>query len=428
MYKYELLQIIKQAVKERVTKLNLNGRQLLHLPREIRQLKQLQQLSLSGNLLKSLPPEIGQLTQLQYLNLSNNGLNSLPPEIGQLSQLEELDLSNNSLDSLPPEIGQLSQLEELDLSNNSLDSLPPEIGQLSQLEELDLSNNSLDSLPPEIGQLSQLKELDLSDNILNSLTPEIGHLTQLQHLDLRKNYLSSLPPEIGRLSQLRRLVLYNASYDDLYSIPDDFTLENPPPEVVEKGLQAILQFLQQLLKEGIDRLCEAKLLIVGEGGAGKTTLTKKIDHEQYQLVTDQQSTEGIDIIRWQFSYKKDQNFAVNVWDFGGQEIYHATHQFFLTKRSLYILVADSRKEDTDFFYWLNVVNLLSESSPIIIVKNEKQDRQREINERQLRGEFLNLQEVLATNLATNRGLAKIKLAIKQHITRLPHIGAELPKS
>jgi len=30
--------------------------------------------------------------------------------------------------------------------------------------------------------------------------------------------------------------------------------------------------------------------------------------------------------------------SVNIWDFGGQEIYHATHQFFLTHRSLYLLL------------------------------------------------------------------------------------------
>ena len=34
-----------------------------------------------------------------------------------------------------------------------------------------------------------------------------------------------------------------------------------------------------------------------------------------------------------------------MWDFGGQEIYHATHQFFLTRRSLYVLVDDTRKDD-----------------------------------------------------------------------------------
>jgi hypothetical protein len=123
-----------------------------------------------------------------------------------------------------------------------------------------------------------------------------------------------------------------------------------------------------------------------------------------------------------------QAFQINIWDFGGQEIYHATHQFFLTKRSLYALVADTRKDDTDFYYWLNIVELLSDNSPLLIIKNEKQDRHREINERHLRGQFTNLKETLATNLATKRGLPEILTAIKHHISRLPHIGSPLPKT
>jgi internalin A len=70
-------------------------------------------------------------------------------------------------------------------------------------------------------------------------------------------------------------------------------------------------------------------------------------------------------------------------------------------------VADARREDTDFYYWLNVVGLLSDNSPLLIVKNEKYDRRREIDERQLRGLFANLKETLATNLATNRGWKKL---------------------
>ena len=121
-------------------------------------------------------------------------------------------------------------------------------------------------------------------------------------------------------------------------------------------------------------------------------------------------------------------FRVNLWDFGGQAIYHATHQFFLTKRSLYALVADTRKEDTDFYYWLNVVELLSDNSPLLIILNEKQDRRRDINERQLRGQFANLKEALPTNLADNRGLDRILEEIKHQLTRLPHVGAALPKT
>jgi hypothetical protein len=128
------------------------------------------------------------------------------------------------------------------------------------------------------------------------------------------------------------------------------------------------------------------------------------------------------------SKELDKKFRVNIWDFGGQEIYHATHQFFLTKRSLYALVADTRKEDTDFYYWLKVVELLSDNCPLLIIKNEKQDRHREINERQLRGQFTNLEQTLATNLATNRGLPEIIDEIKHYITHLPHVGTALPKT
>ena len=177
-------------------------------------------------------------------------------------------------------------------------------------------------------------------------------------------------------------------------------------------------------------LYEAKFLIIGAGGAGKTSLAKKIEDENYQLKSDEESTQGIDVIQWKFPLSNGQEFKVNIWDFGGQEIYHQTHQFFLTERSLYALVADSRTEDTNFYWWLKVAELLSDRSPILIIKNEKQDRQCEtVNESQLRAEFSNLKEVLPTNLKTNRGLDEIKKAIKLYISNLPHVGdaSPLPK-
>ncbi|MEM1293267.1 MAG: COR domain-containing protein [Cyanobacteria bacterium P01_H01_bin.162] len=174
-------------------------------------------------------------------------------------------------------------------------------------------------------------------------------------------------------------------------------------------------------------LYEAKLLIVGEGGVGKTTLAKKIENTDYELQPDEESTEGIDVIRWDFEHPNGETFRTNIWDFGGQEIYHATHQFFLTKRSLYAVVVDTRQDNTDLYYWLNVVELLSDSSPVFIIKNEKQDRTCQVNDRQLRSEFTNLKETLRTNLSTNRGLDDIKTQIQRYVTTLSHVGTPLPK-
>jgi C-terminal of Roc, COR, domain/Ras of Complex, Roc, domain of DAPkinase len=143
---------------------------------------------------------------------------------------------------------------------------------------------------------------------------------------------------------------------------------------------------------------------------------------------DEDSTQGLDVIQWQFPIENREKIRVNIQDFGGQEIYHATHQFFFTRRSLYILVIDSRRDYTGFYYWLSLIKLLGDNSPVIIVKNEKQDRQIEINERQLRGDFTNLKEIVSSNLATNRGLSNILSQIKHHISNLSHIGTILPKT
>ena len=166
---------------------------------------------------------------------------------------------------------------------------------------------------------------------------------------------------------------------------------------------------------------------MGEAGAGKTTLAKKIDNPNYPL-QEEDSTEGIEVITYNFNIPNQQNFRTNIWDFGGQEIYHATHQFFLSKRSLYVVVVDNRKEDDNLDYWLNIVELLSDNSPVLIIKNEKQDRNREINELGLRGQFSNLKEIFPTNLKTNRGLPEILTQIQHHLSTLPHVGDVLPKT
>lgn len=299
--------------------------------------------------------------------------------------------------------------------------IPDWLFETSTLISLNLSRNGLTDLPEPIGRAPNLKKLDLPYNPLTRIPDGIWQLQALETLDLAGCPVTEIPAGILRLKELSNLDF------------DKDKLVTPPPEVAANGLEAIKRYWSQKLEAGADFLAEAKLLIVGEAGAGKTSLAKKILDPGYVLDADEDSTEGINVLAWQFPAGirvRDEDgerviqrdFRVNIWDFGGQEIYHSTHQFFLTKRSVYALVTDERKEDTDFEYWLEVVNLLSGGSPLIIVQNRKQGRQQGIDLGALRLRYPNLCGTVALDLADNSGLAAAVAKIRRELEQLPHIG------
>ena len=400
---------------QKLATLDLGYNQLTTLPESIAELQNLTVLDLNSNQLTTLPRSLAQLQRLTILDLNRNEFGTFPRSIIELRHLTALYLRGNRLSSLPEFMVQLQNLTTLDLRGNGLTVIPESISQLQNLTSLNLSRNQFNTFPEPVTKLQNLTDLDLRDNQMSTFPKSIGYLQNLTDLDLSGNQLSALPELIA---QLQNLTSFYVNGNPLIS---------PPLEIAVQGVEAIRNYFRQLEQEGVDHLYEAKLLILGEGGAGKTTLARKLLNSNY-ILREETSTAGVDVLRWRFPIEGDRQFTANIWDFGGQEIYHATHQFFLTRRSLYILVADTRKDDTDFYYWLNIAELLSDNSPLLIVKNEKQDRHREINERSLKGQFDSLKEVLATNLSTNRGLEDVKEEIQRYIKKLPHIGTPLPRT
>jgi small GTP-binding protein len=305
---------------------------------------------------------------------------------------------------------------QLNLSLKNIKSLPSKIGNLVNLIELDLQGNQLSSIPREIGNLKKLKILDLGVNQISLLPTEIGNLENLTYLNLRGNKLSTLPSEIGNLKNLNILML------------DGNKLERPPIEIIEQGAKAVVNYFKSVENEEISRVYEAKLLIVGEGGVGKTCLMKRLMEFEKAIDEKELTTEGIEINQWMIETPKAKNFRINFWDFGGQEIYHATHQFFLTKRSLYLFVWAVRTDDdlTSFDYWLNVVKLLSNNSPIIIVLNKIDERIKSIDEQSVQKKFENIQSFDRVSALEGTGIKDLTENIKQLISQLPHIGDVLP--
>lgn len=438
-----------------LTTLFINNNQLTGLPAEISQLSNLQGLVIDGNQFTNLPSEIGQLFNLEVLVISGKQLTSLPTEIGQLTNLTRLMISHSELTNLPPEIGQLTNLTYLNISNNRLSYLPAEMEQLTKLTELDVSKNQLISLPVEIGELISLKKIDVSDNQLTSLPSEIGQLANLKSLVINNNRLISLPNEIGKLLYLRRLFISNSASEK--TSPNRNKLNNLPSEILylkhlkeldlrdndlgipleilsrTKEPQLILNYFAQLLQEIQKPLAETKLLVVGQGSVGKTSVIKQITEGFFDI--RQLKTEGISINHWQVNNLFKSNnlqpkIKLNLWDFGGQEIMHATHQFFLTKRSLYLLVLDSRitQEENRVEYWLKIIQSFGGASPVIIVGNKIDQHPLDIDRTGLQKKYPNIVGILETSAATGLGIEELKTAITEQVNSLPHVRDLLPET
>ncbi|MEM1293459.1 MAG: hypothetical protein AAGH67_18510 [Cyanobacteria bacterium P01_H01_bin.162] len=181
----------------------------------------------------------------------------------------KLDLSRFNLTQVPKELGQLANLTELYLDQNQLTQVPKELGHLTKLAVLYLDQNQLTQVPKELGQLANLTRLSLGHNQLKQVPKELSQLANLTRLSLGHNQLKQLPKELGQLTKLA--VLYLDQNPDLAS---------PPPEVIAQGRAAVLTYLREQKTDG-ERQWLSKLLVVGEGGVGKTSLLRALRGESF---------------------------------------------------------------------------------------------------------------------------------------------------
>ncbi|MGJ3244491.1 MAG: COR domain-containing protein [Elainellaceae cyanobacterium] len=401
-----------------LSRLDLPRNQLTSVPKELGNLAKLSQLDLSDNQLTSVPKELGNLAKLSQLYLHQNQLTSVPKELGNLANLSQLYLHHNQLTSVPKELGNLANLLDLSLSDNQLTSVPKELGNLANLSRLSLSQNQLTSVPKELGQLANLSRLDLHHNQLTSVPKELGQLAKLSQLDLHHNQLTSVPKELGNLANLFLL--------DLSQNPD---LVSPPPEVIAQGLEAILAYLQEQQKDGEPQWI-SKLLVVGEGGVGKTSLLRALRGEAFKV--QQSTTHGIEIKALPLGHpsEADVTMTLNTWDFGGQEIYHATHQFFLTNRSLFLLAFNARLgyEQSKLIYWLKTIRANAPESPVILVATWSDERDADIPYSDLKEQFPQIVGLYPVSNKTGEGIHPLKQAITQTAADLPLMGEIWPES
>lgn len=390
--------------------LDINGGGFSKFPKKIFELQELTNIIITSFKLKELPKQLYDLKKLESLNVGNNQLSNFPDDILKLTELKELGIDYNYFNSIPEVIFEIKSLITLNARSNNIENISSNICNLKRLTTLILGNNCFDEIPKSIFNLPKLQMLDFSNKRVVR-TNYIARSTA-RH----KNLIKTIPNELLSLENLTQLNLFRNP------------IENVPEEIIVEGLEAIKNFIRSKIEADSEEfLYEAKMVVVGRGDVGKTVLTKKLTSPDYSL-TNSPTTKGIDILKNPFRFpmkglKNTDNFRFNIWDFGGQEKYDATHQLFITNRSIYLFLTEARAESNyqDVFYWLNTVSVFSDNSPIIVVLSKCDERKKQLPESLYKNKFSNIVKFVDVSCADGyeHTIKNLKAAITQAITQLP---------
>lgn len=307
---------------------------------------------------------------LAYLNLSDNeSLTSLtlPAALSTLSHLDVSDCKLTQLE-LPDS---LEKLKTLDVSRNELAEINLK-GEMSLLEVLDVSSNKLQSfqLP---SRLEKLRCLFLNNNKIAELKSS-SLLPALEMLHLKGNQLPELEYDFFKMLQ-----------EDVYINLSDNPLNSQIASNIEDKVSAYA-FLKDFFKDreqGAEIDNVYKVMVIGNSRVGKSSLVDKIIGEPF--IENRPSTHAIRIEK----YENEEEFPyiLNLWDFGGQDIYHSTHRFFMEKNVIYLILWKKETEtelngmsrevkrtegyidiEHPLTYWVHYAKYFGQDSPFLIVE------------------------------------------------------------
>jgi internalin A len=263
-----------------------------------------------------------------------------------------------------------------------------------------------------VGNLTALTTLDLSGNRLESVPESVGNLTALTTLILNQNKLTALPIRLADLL-----------IGGLGLRLEGNLLADPLPELAERGAAELAAYLRSLYDA--EPQYEAKLLVVGEGNVGKTSLIAALRSAPF--VEGRPTTHGIEITPLTVhDSTASKDITVRGWDFGGQEVYRITHQFFFTLRALYMVVWNARQgqEQDEVEGWLRRIRLrVGQDARAILVATHCDERQPELDYPNLERIFPGtLAGAFETDSRTGLGISRLRQAIGEETARLPQMG------
>lgn len=371
----------------------------------LKKLVNLRKLSFWNNKISKIEG-LDNLTNIRNLDLSENEISKIE-NLEHLKNLEELQLNENRISKIEG-LQNLINLQHLDLVSNKLPKIEG-LNNLSNLKSLDLWNNEITKIEG-LDNLSELESLDLYGNLIHRIE-NLDILVNLESLDLGNNNISNIEG-LNTLKKLKKINLIANMITDIryilerYVTKFDFYVmkeyyeenegiflqDNPLGEDLEARLEiedleerkkSLLDYYENI-KLGAEPFREAKLMLLGEGGAGKTNFSNYIMGIPFEK--GKSATTGIKIDHWK-PIINENNYRINIWDFGGQWIQQQVHQFFLTSECLYVIVLNARNLEKPY-KWLDwIKNYGSNSRTIIVVNQMEENANRYLEENNLKAEY-----------------------------------------
>ena len=139
-------------------------------------------------------------------------------------------------------------------------------------------------------------------------------------------------------------------------------------------------------------------------------MLKRLLHNEFNAGSAQ--TAGIQITPWSLPVEGEA-VALYVWELGGQSIMLATHQFFLTERSVYAIVLSGREgaADQDAEYWLKLIASFGRTSPVIVVLNKLNEHPFDVNRGALQQKYPTIKAFVGTDCKSRLGIGRLREAL-----------------
>lgn len=363
--------------------------------------------------LESLP----QLLKLKNLNIGGGIITDISPVL-KYELLKSLTVSSNPIKNIS-NLKSIKALEALHCWDINSDDLSF-ILELPNLVSLDFGFNNVSDISC-LKTLTNLQSLDLEHNKISNIEYLID-LKNLYYLSLGSNLIKSIPKKIAQ--NFNWLVVENETPKIFL---ENNPLEFPPFSVIELGKEVTKNYYEAAEQYGDKALSEGRIIFIGDGSSGKSSIIEKITKNSFTLGREQ--TNGINIANFNLVNPEDgRDLIFHIWDFGGQEIQHAVHKFFFTEGCLYVLVLDNRKEEEPE-YWLQQIESLGGGASVIVVFNKQDENAAETADRKfLKEKYANIIGFYNTSCKTGIGIEEFKNKLQDEVVNLRTVTERFPNN